>query len=612
MPPSQLSAGTCYRLHNAQTGDEDLFTAGHTVQFLSIKQVTPSATGNSAALDRYRIIISDGEHFLQAMLATQLNNLVYENLIGKNTVAVIEKLTCNFVQNKRLIIILALRVVSTDEEKIGSPVAIATPAPPQDQAAASNDANAVASSSAAAAIPHEQPPAQPPRQQASAQRSGRTGSIYPIEGLSPYQNNWTIKARVTQKSDIKIWSNQRGEGKLFNVTLMDESGEIRGTGFNQVVDDLYDKLEEGKVYFVSKARVNLAKKKFSNLSNDYELSLEKNTEIEECHEAAGVPMIKYNFVELSGLEDLSKDAVCDVIGVVKSRGELASINSKAGRVIPKRELTLVDKSGFSVVMTLWGKQAEDYNAEENVIIAFRGVKVGDFGGRSLSMYSSSTMSINPEIDECFALRGWYDAIGAESSFQSHTNNFSGGAGNSGAFERSQLRDLNEVKTSQVGLSDKGPENFSTRATIMHIKPETISYPACQTPSCNKKVTESGGSWRCEKCDQSFPKPQYRYLISMAVADWSGQAWLQGFNDAGLAVFGKTADELNEIKERDESEYNVIMHRANCNTFNFACRAKQDTYNDQTRVRYGISRILPLNYSEEAAYLRDLLRSPWAQ
>ena len=34
---------------------------------------------------------------------------------------------------------------------------------------------------------------------------------------------------------------------------------------------------------------------------------------------------------------------------------------------------------------------------------------------------------------------------------------------------------------------------------------------------------------------------------MAVADWSGQAWLQGFNDAGLAVFEKTADEVMEIK-----------------------------------------------------------------
>jgi len=39
----------------------------------------------------------------------------------------------------------------------------------------------------------------------------------------------------------------------------------------------------------------------------------------------------------------------------------------------------------------------------------------------------------------------------------------------------------------------------------------------------------------------------RYIMSMAVADWSGQAWLQGFNDAGLVVFGKTANELHEIK-----------------------------------------------------------------
>lgn len=34
---------------------------------------------------------------------------------------------------------------------------------------------------------------------------------------------------------------------------------------------------------------------------------------------------------------------------------------------------------------------------------------------------------------------------------------------------------------------------------------------------------------------------------MAVADHTGQAWLQGFNDAGQTVFNMTADELIEIK-----------------------------------------------------------------
>lgn len=215
--------------------------------------------------------------------------------------------------------------------------------------------------------------------------------------------------------------------------------------------------------------------------------------------------------------------------------------------IPKRELTLVDKSEYSVRLTLWGKQAEDYNADDNAVVAFKGVKVGDFGGRSLSMFSSSTMHVNPDIDETFQLRGWFDAIGVDKSFQSHSNPFGGGAGSSGNFNRNEIRNLNEVKMSGVGTSDKGAENFSTRATIMHIKTDNLSYPACPTQGCNKKVTQVGTGWRCEKCDRSFEKPEHRYIISMAVADWSGQAWLQGFNDAGVAVFGHTADELNEIK-----------------------------------------------------------------
>ena len=114
----------------------------------------------------------------------------------------------------------------------------------------------------------------------------------------------------------------------------------------------------------------------------------------------------------------------------------------------------------------------------------------------------------------------------------HTSTF-GGSGSSGVFERSQLQGLNEIKISQVGLSDKGLENFSMRATIMHIKSNNISYPACRNQGCNKKVTEIGDSRKCEKCDQSFNKPEYQYLISMAVADWLGQAWLQELNGGCL-------------------------------------------------------------------------------
>lgn len=124
----------------------------------------------------------------------------------------------------------------------------------------------------------------------SAPTSGSHATIYPIEALSPYAHKWTIKARCTHKSEIKTWHNKNGEGKLFSVNLLDESGEIRGTGFKEQCDALYDIFQEGGVYYISApCRVQLAKKQWTNLSNDYELTFETGTLVEKVFEST-LPM----------------------------------------------------------------------------------------------------------------------------------------------------------------------------------------------------------------------------------------------------------------------------------------------------------------------------------
>lgn len=52
-----------------------------------------------------------------------------------------------------------------------------------------------------------------------------------------------IKARVTTKSPVRTWANARGEGKLFSIDLIDESGEIRATAFKEQCDKFYDMIE---------------------------------------------------------------------------------------------------------------------------------------------------------------------------------------------------------------------------------------------------------------------------------------------------------------------------------------------------------------------------------
>ena len=47
-------------------------------------------------------------------------------------------------------------------------------------------------------------------------------------------------------------------------------------------------------------------------------------------------------------------------------------------------MTLIDDSGAQISVTLWGAAALTPDIEAGRVAAFRGVKVSDFGGRSLN------------------------------------------------------------------------------------------------------------------------------------------------------------------------------------------------------------------------------------
>lgn len=167
----------------------------------------------------------------------------------------------------RILILWAVEVLAHPEAKIGEPTNIE-----KDMAASANAANAEEDTEMAVDPPAPKLKALPtpaprpaPGVSSNQQRGEKAPPIFPIEGLSPYQNKyvrlqclppysqclrWTIKARVTQKSEKKRWSNSKGDGQLFSVNLMDETCEIKATAFNAAVDVLYDKFEEGKVSLV--------------------------------------------------------------------------------------------------------------------------------------------------------------------------------------------------------------------------------------------------------------------------------------------------------------------------------------------------------------------------
>ena len=131
----------------------------------------------------------------------------------------------------------------------------------------------------------------------------------PISDLSPYVNKWTVKARIIQKSPIKRWNNARGEGRLFSMSLVDESGEIRATAFKEECDQNYEKIEVGKVYYISNGSLKIANELYNACDNNYEMTLEKSTVITPCNDEseASVPTFRFNFQEIGSLKPTMKN-----------------------------------------------------------------------------------------------------------------------------------------------------------------------------------------------------------------------------------------------------------------------------------------------------------------
>lgn len=206
------------------------------------------------------------------------------------------------------------------------------------------------------------------------------------------------------------------------------------------------------------------------------------------------------------------DFQTDVIGVCRDVGEVQRFTAKAsGRELKKRDITLVDNSNASINVTLWGKDAEDFNDYGQPVLLIKSGKINEFnGGKTISLLGNSVLKRNPDCVEGHRLRGWFDNGGA-SSIQASVSARVGG----GNYATEWLT-FEEAKMKNLGNGDK-PDYFQVKATVHLIRTSNAFYKACPTPDCNKKVVDmENGHYSCEKCAQQFTNFKYRLMLSVSL------------------------------------------------------------------------------------------------
>jgi len=422
----------------------------------------------------------------------------------------------------------------------------------------------------------------------------QNNNIYqPVASLNPYQNNWRIKVRCTAKENIKNWKNEKGEGKVFNVDLLDKDGtEIRATMFNDAVDKFYPIFAKDKVYFISRGVVRVAKKQFTHIKNDYSISLNIESEVQPVEDDNNIDTQHYKFIPLVSLSQIQPNEHVDVLAIVHEVNPCTTFTSlNSQREIKKRVLSVVDQSA-KIEVTLWDNLAEEMNENQLVpgtVIAFKGAKVSNFGGRSLS--ATGNMEISPQLGKATELLQWWQHNeNNPSSLQNNlTQRHNDGQNNTSLSIR---RPLGELKDLNLSSNDKQGEYFNVVATITSIiyNPEHPPfYNAAPDKTNYAKVEPDGrGGYVCLKTNKTYSTCETRYILRFCVSDFSGQQWFHAFHDSATKILNRPANEVEKLlKDGHNSEYTSVFTSSCFKRYNFRVNARMTTFQDQLRIKYNV-------------------------
>ncbi|PPD97284.1 hypothetical protein GOBAR_DD05675 [Gossypium barbadense] len=468
-------------------------------------------------------------------------------------------------------------------------------------------------SKSAAQIVHEQR-----ANMAPSSRMAMTRRVHPLVSLNPYQGNCMIKVRLTSKGNMRTYKNARGEGCVFNVELTDEDGtQIQATMFNEAARKFYEKFQLGKVYYISRGTLKVANKQFKTVQNDYEMTLNENSVVEEAsNEETFIPETKFNFVPIDQLGPyVNGRELVDIIGVIQSVNPVSNIKRRIDNEnIPKRDLIVADETKKTVVVSLWNELANNVgqelfdNADKSPIVAIKSLKVGDFQGVSLSTLGKSSVMINPDIPEAKKLRSWYDSEGKGSSMASIGLGLSPSSKTGARSMYTDRVSLTHI-TSNPSLGDEKPAFFSIKAFVSLIRPEqAMWYRACKT--CNKKVTEAVGSgYWCEGCQKNDEECNLRYIMVSKISDTRGEAWVSAFNEEAEKIVGCSADELDKLKSEqgDIDGYQQKLKEATWVPHLFKVSVTQNEYNNEKRQRITVKAVAPINFAEESRFLLEEIK-----
>ena len=330
--------------------------------------------------------------------------------------------------------------------------------------------------------------------------------IVEICNLTPYDQDWKIKGRITKKTQLRRFKNRNGDdGCVFNIHILDESNNrIQGTFFTEIAEKFVEKLKVGTVYVVKGGEVRKVRNpRYNSSGNDLEITFNKNTKITESKNDNLIPKFFYKFVTMADIESKPHDEKVDVLAIVHEVGDPSPITLKSGEEKMKNHVKLIDETGVVCMLTLWGDKATSIRPKVNDILGFSELKVRDFKGKQLSFSYDSKL-----IEDNLRDLPRYRKLMAERNRGVNVSK------NISEFQASKrvCKKVSQVDQEVKAILNDNYESRETKlyydihAQITFVK-EMISYPSCPNDNCKKKVVKNfEDQYECARCTKTYDEP----------------------------------------------------------------------------------------------------------
>lgn len=99
---------------------------------------------------------------------------------------------------------------------------------------------------------------------------------------------------------------------------------------SDAVDKFYDMIKEGSVYYMSSGKLKMANRTYTSIPHQYEITFDKNANIQIAPDDKGIEKIAFSFVDIAGIASRDPGVIVDVIGIVSEVGSLTNLTSRAG------------------------------------------------------------------------------------------------------------------------------------------------------------------------------------------------------------------------------------------------------------------------------------------